>query len=465
MAVKREENPAGSSNNLRADVLRVLGVLKVATVEQIQQISAPHLSYRHTDKPTPAKRKQARTASHTGALSDLRKHGLAENGGQLPGGDTLRNLTPMGLKAAARELRRPVGEMGDPARGAGRTGASHPMTVNEAVLALLHPKPDLSQLAREPADVRAAAQTAVDAPAGLGTIASYATEVALPATGTWSNPGKGGAQTDIVITAPEDGVPLLFVEIDNCFESAQVLAAKIDKYMRFCQRKVKDTGGTERPMWRTRWWAPDGRRGDQPHPPLLLVFNRIGPRNPHTVTRQLAKLTQRHWKGTWYESGFHMYDGKLPIVTTSMKQLKEHGPAGAVFWRFGRPHNQTLIEAISNPRRETHDARQQAEYAARQREHKEELHRIAAQHKAEREASRPVCADCGTRFTDERWKAIEPAGWGAPRETHPHLCDDCKQRAITAERQAEHRQPEHQEHDQTVPELEAGGTWLSRFRG
>ncbi|MEU1371440.1 hypothetical protein ABZ454_35715 [Streptomyces sp. NPDC005803] len=125
MAVKREENPAGSSNSLRGDVLRVLGVLKVATVEQIEQISAPHLSYRHTDKPTPSKRKQARTASHTGALSDLRKHGLAEKGGQLPGGDTLRNLTPMGLKAAARELGRPVGEMGNPARGAGRTGASH----------------------------------------------------------------------------------------------------------------------------------------------------------------------------------------------------------------------------------------------------------------------------------------------------------------------------------------------------
>ncbi|WP_307183867.1 hypothetical protein [Streptomyces canus] len=36
----------------------------------------------------------------------------------------------------------------------------------------------------------------------MGTIASYATEVAaLPATGTWSNPGKGGAQADIVNTA------------------------------------------------------------------------------------------------------------------------------------------------------------------------------------------------------------------------------------------------------------------------
>ncbi|MFG3215656.1 hypothetical protein [Streptomyces tendae] len=229
----------------------------------------------------------------------------------------------MGLKAAARELGRPVGEMGNPARGAGRTGASRPMTVNEAVLALLRPMPDLTQLAKEPADIRAAAQAAVDAPAGLGTIASYATEVPLLATGTWANPGKGGAQADIVITAPEDGVPLLFVKIDNCFESAQVLAGKIDKYMRFGQRKVKDVDGKERPMWRTRWWVPDGRHGDRPHPPLLLVFNRIGPRNPDTVMAQLAELTERHWKGTAYEGGFHMYDGKLPIVVTRMKQLKE----------------------------------------------------------------------------------------------------------------------------------------------
>ncbi|MGW4994953.1 replication-relaxation family protein [Streptomyces mirabilis] len=254
------------------------------------------------------------------------------------------------------ELGRPVGEMVNPARGAGRSGASHPMAVNDALLALLRPKPDLTELDGEPAEAFAAAQTAVDAPAGLGTIASYATEVPLPATGTRSNPGKGGAQADIVLTAPEDGVPLLFVELDNCYESAPELAAKIDKYMRFCQRKVKDADGTERPMWRTRWSVPDGRHADQPHP-LLLLFNRVGPRNPNTVIAQLAELTQRHWQGTAYD-GFHMYDGKLPIVVTGMKQLQEHGPAGAIFRRFGRPHNQTLLEAISNPRREAHDARQ-----------------------------------------------------------------------------------------------------------
>ncbi|MFF4038436.1 hypothetical protein [Streptomyces sp. NPDC001816] len=166
MAGKRKTNPAGSTNNLRGDVLRVLGVLKVATVEQIQQISAPHMSYRHTDKAKPSERKQARTASHLGALSDLRKHGLVENGGRTSGGDTLRNLTPMGLKAASYELGRPVGEMGGPARGAGRSGASHPMAVNDALFALMRPKPDPALLDGEPAEALAAAQAAVGFTAG-----------------------------------------------------------------------------------------------------------------------------------------------------------------------------------------------------------------------------------------------------------------------------------------------------------
>ncbi|MEW2297526.1 hypothetical protein ABZ719_33300 [Streptomyces sp. NPDC006743] len=52
---------------------------------------------------------------------------------------------------------------------------------------------------------------------------------------------------------------------------------------------------------------------------------------------------------------------------------------------------------------------------------------------------------------------------GRPRDTHPHLCDDCKQQAITADRQAEQDGPEHQVHD-NAPEQKAGGTWLSRFR-
>lgn len=54
MVGKRETNPGGSSNPLRADVLRMLGVLKVATADQIQRPALLHLTYWHTDKPTEA---------------------------------------------------------------------------------------------------------------------------------------------------------------------------------------------------------------------------------------------------------------------------------------------------------------------------------------------------------------------------------------------------------------------------
>ncbi|MGI5359452.1 replication-relaxation family protein [Streptomyces sp. CA-252508] len=312
MAGKRKTNPAGSTNSYRGDVLRVLGALKVATADQIQRIGAPHLTFRHADKETPSKRKQARTASHTAALSDMRGHGLSENGGSTETGDALRNLTPKGLLAASYELNRPVTEMGSTARGAGSSGASHPMAVNETVIAMLRPKPNMARLAVDSPHVQAAAQAAVDSPDGIGTIASYWTEVSLPATGTWNAPGKGGAQADIVLTAPQDGVPLLFIEVDNCHETAEELADKLEKYARFFRRKVKDTDGKERPMWRTRWTAPDNRSGDRTHPPVLLVFNRIGERNPlHTIPR-LPELTRHLWQGERQRGGHHLYDGRSP---------------------------------------------------------------------------------------------------------------------------------------------------------
>ncbi|MEU7510207.1 hypothetical protein [Streptomyces lavendulae] len=39
-------------------------------------------------KTTASERKTARTASHAGALFDLRKHGLAENGGTTRAGES-----------------------------------------------------------------------------------------------------------------------------------------------------------------------------------------------------------------------------------------------------------------------------------------------------------------------------------------------------------------------------------------
>ncbi|MFG2220424.1 replication-relaxation family protein [Streptomyces sp. NPDC048685] len=449
MAGKRKNNPAGSTNSYRGDVLRVLGALKVATTDQIQRIGAPHLTFRHADKETPSKQKQARTASHTGALSDMRKHGLSENGGSTETGDSLRSLTLKGLEAASYELRCPVAEMGSTARGAGSSGASHPMAVNETVIAMLRPKPNMAKLADDPAEVRAAAQAAVDASAGIGTIASYWTEVPLPATGTWNAPGKGGAQADLVLTAPQDRVPLLFIEVDNCHETAEELADKLEKYARFFRRKMKDTDGKERPMWRTRWTAPAGRIADVPHPPVLLVFNHIGERNPKRTIPRLQELTRHLWQGERQHGGHHLYDGKIPIVAVGLSNLRKHGPAGAVFARFGRDHPQPLLEAIGNPRREAADAREQDEARARQMEYKAQVQRAAQEQAAkkatEREARRPVCTGCGAKFTDARWEVAQETDWGTPKDSHPHLCDACKQRAVAAGGGQAAGKQEHQE--------------------
>ncbi|MCL3995508.1 replication-relaxation family protein [Streptomyces lavenduligriseus] len=84
---------------------------------------------------------------------------------------------------------------------------------------------------------------------------------------------------------------LLFIEVDNCHETAEEIAGKLEKYARFFRRTVKDTDGTERLMWRTRWSAPATSSGDAAHPPVLLVFSRIGERNPDRTIARLHELT------------------------------------------------------------------------------------------------------------------------------------------------------------------------------
>ena len=128
---KRTVNPGGSSNALREDVLKVLGVLKVVTADQIQRVAASHLTFRHTTKPTAARRKEARTAAHRGVLTDLRSGREVLFGGHTRGGEGLRLLTPLGLDAAMRPLDRSKDEMGGSARGAGRSGAPHAMSVDD----------------------------------------------------------------------------------------------------------------------------------------------------------------------------------------------------------------------------------------------------------------------------------------------------------------------------------------------
>ncbi|WP_395358128.1 hypothetical protein ACHGLA_00600 [Streptomyces sp. YH02] len=140
------------------------------------------------------------------------------------------------------------------------------------------------------------------------------------------------------------------------------------------------------------------------------------------------ELTRHLWQGERAEGGHRRYDERIPIVVVGLNQLREHGPAGPVFARFGRSGPQTRLEAVGNPCLEAARARAEEEYRAREEKYQEQVRRAAeeqaAMQAAEREAGRPVCTGCGARFTDERWEAAHATGWGRPKDTHLCFPDD-----------------------------------------
>ncbi|MCX4404370.1 replication-relaxation family protein [Streptomyces sp. NBC_01764] len=204
-------HPYGSTNAVRAHVLAALGVLKLATADQMHRLMAPG----HKDN-----------KAFRNAALDLARHGLAVSEGSARDGNKLWNLTPLGLDAAAEVLGRPVGELGGTARGAARSGAPHAMAVNETVIAITRTpatatrpvprqQPDPTPTATEE---ESALGLVLEAP-GMGWIGSWSTEVPL-------NLPTSRVRADAVLQAPEAGLPVLFVDVDNCTESADVLAAK-----------------------------------------------------------------------------------------------------------------------------------------------------------------------------------------------------------------------------------------------
>ena len=126
--------------------------------------------------------------------------------------------------------------------------------------------------------------------------------------------------------------------------------------------------------------------------------------------KETANHSRQHWVGDWHGDR-HTYHDKIPIVATTLDRLREHGPTGTVFWRFGRPHWQSLTDAIGNPRRDAAQARQQAESDRRAAEYRAEQQRLAEEKEREREAKRPVCLGCATKFTDERGSHVQDMAW------------------------------------------------------
>jgi len=168
------------------DVLRVLGVLKVATATQIMELVRPHLS---DNKPIRnallVLQADGKVVSEGSTAGPAGKFGAPDRRGAPS--QKLWGLTPVGLDAAAGHLQRGPELMGGRARGAGTGGAPHAMAVNDTVVAF-------TRGGRGPG-----------AAAGIGSIDSWRTEVAHPLTAS----GKRNVRADAVFQDKAAGLPLL----------------------------------------------------------------------------------------------------------------------------------------------------------------------------------------------------------------------------------------------------------------
>ncbi|MBP0454053.1 replication-relaxation family protein [Kitasatospora sp. RG8] len=352
-------NPNGSTTALRADVLGALGVLKVATADQLQRLLRPGV----------ASNKAIRQA-----LGDLALHGLvASDGNTKDRHKTWRLEGAAGLDAAAAVLGMVRSEMGGTARGAGRSGAQHAMAVNETIAAFV------------------LGGSASGAAGGVGTVRSWSTETEFLLPG-----GKRKVRPDGVWQAPEIGVPVLMVEVDRSTMAPAGVAAKFPRYRELFRTKVRDNDpalASQEPADRTvHWW----RRAYPGHiragyPPVALVVTGAGPVALANRQENVAKLSAEVWGGQWCTvhrddnggDGWREYDDAVPVVATTLELLAEHGPLGPVWWRYGRPGRHSLLDALDNPNnRAAYDQRQKARERKARQDHCDLMRTLA-------------CADCG----------------------------------------------------------------------
>ncbi|MER7682317.1 replication-relaxation family protein [Streptomyces sp. NPDC096934] len=342
-------------------MLAALGVLKVASADQIRRLTYPG----HKD-----------SRGLRNACLDLAKHGLTQSDGYARDGQKLWGLTTLGLTAAAEALGRPAADMGGTARGAARSGAPHAMAVNETVIALTgtQPVPTRPIARTTPAPAAApgasaesltlpatAGRVASPVPAGFGSVASWATEVVHPLPGVSRT--RPSVRADAVLRAPEAGLPTLLVEVDRCTEADDVLAAKFARYREFFRVKVKDHsiaalhGGQHIPLWES-FYPPTGREG---YPPIAVVFDpgtRLGDQALKNRMKRVLDLTREHWTGSYksfggYDGdrsdGYAEYDDAIPVIFTTLARLQDLGPLAAVWWRCGHRRWETLADALDNP--------------------------------------------------------------------------------------------------------------------
>ncbi|MFD9598405.1 replication-relaxation family protein [Kitasatospora sp. NPDC059973] len=387
--------PNGSTARLREDVLGALGVLKVATADQLQRLLRPGAG--------------SNTVIRQG-LRDLALHNLvASDGNTKTGHKTWRLEGTAGLEAAGQVLGLFRSEMGSTARGAGRTGAQHAMAVNETIAAFV------------------LGGTAEDAPGGVGRLADWATEVEYVLPG-----GRRKVRPDAVWQAPEIGVPVLMVEVDRSTLSTERLAGKFTAYRELFRTKVKSNDpalADEEPADRmVHWWLRDWPGHTRPgYPPVALVVTDASPLALANRQEKVSALARDAWGGGWWTrrddnadgDGWREYDDAVPVIATTLELLAEHGPLGPVWWRYGRNDARySLLDALESPdTREAYDERQAAREEKRRQDHRDLMETLA-------------CADCGNVPLQESTSEYGPKGRLRWTRRPGGRCWDCEEKDL-----------------------------------
>ncbi|GLW75017.1 hypothetical protein Kpho02_73140 [Kitasatospora phosalacinea] len=391
--------PNKSTSKLRGDVLAALGVLKVATADQLQRIVRPALK---SNKAVRA------------ALLDLHLHGLTASDGHTAEREKLWRLTGHGLEAAEEVL--PTGrDLGGIARGAGRSGAPHSMMVNETIIAVLR-----------------GGTSPLGGP-GVGEIADWSTE-------TVHEVGpKMRAITDAVLRAPQLGLPVLLVEVDRGTMTPETVAAKFERYRRFFERTVK-RGEETRPYWHLMYnHRPRAVRGQDPNevfPPVAIVFGgRLGPIALQNRLEAVQDASQPFWQPRWTrgsdpdEPYYWDYSGTIPIIATTLAHLRKFGLTGPAWQRYGHHGRlETLADALADPDgwdayRKRQNARQQAAKKAREA-------KKAQEH--EQDMQRRHCPTCHRRPDDPSYHNEMDGSWDGEEECQPCRAESDRAREAEA---------------------------------
>ncbi|MGA5499328.1 replication-relaxation family protein [Streptomyces cinereoruber] len=324
----------GSTGRTRTMCLEALGVVKVATPDQIRRLMCPGTKDAATVRGGLKDLEAEKLVISPGSAVRVNKAGVRIT-------EKLWTLTQAGLDAATVILDRPAREIGGTAKAVAASGAKHARAVTDILAAFLQtpPKPTQpvvrkNQFAPAPPAEEPASPPPVQ-PEELGPLAAWSTEIALPVSGTSLSPARGSLRADMVFASPSHDVPLLFVEVDNGTEGPPVVADKIARYRRFFARRVPAGTGTalEAPLWRTVW--PDSPRDG--HPPVALVFTKdMGEKAMLARMREIGSLSRKHWRSEWIAdsyapegekpNGYRDYTCTIPLLATTLRRFATHGP-------------------------------------------------------------------------------------------------------------------------------------------